>query len=40
VTSLLIAIASVIYNDPLTYGEGPEPSYNDLFDTPPWEAFR
>ena len=40
VTSLLIAVASVIYNDPQTYGEGPAPVYDDLFDQPPWEAFR
>jgi hypothetical protein len=40
VTSLLIAIASIIYNDPQQFGEGPAPQYNDLFNEPPWEAFR
>lgn len=40
VTSLLIAVASIIYNDPLTFGEGPAPVYNDLFNETPWEAFR
>ena len=39
-TSLLIAVATIIYNDPQQFGEGPAPLYDDLFNEPPWEAFQ